>query len=154
MGEGSRGTLVVKFDENYTRKPRPGDTDGKCIRIAWEPRMSSWVGLYWQSSANNWGIAPGRSVVGATEVTFWAAGENGSEIVEFKAGGLHTSNTPYKDSFAAALRAVRLTTGWRRYEISLRGQRLTSVIGAFAWTVRKADNVGPVVFYLDDIRYE
>jgi hypothetical protein len=154
MGDGSKGSLVVKIDEDYTRKPRPGDTDGKCIRVAWDPRMSSWVGLYWQSPAGNWGAAPGRSVVGATKVTFWAAGENGSEVVEFKAGGLHTTGMPYKDSFAAGLRAMRLTTGWRHYEISLKGQSLASVIGAFGWVVHKADNLGSVVFYLDDIRYE
>lgn len=154
MGEASQGSIQIRIDENYTRKPRPGDTDGKCIRIAWEPRMSTWAGLYWQSPAGNWGAEPGRSVEGATKIAFWAAGGNGSEVIEFKAGGLRTLNMPYKDSFAASLRPVRLTTGWRRYEISLKGQNLGSVIGAFAWVVRKADNSGSVVFYLDDIRYE
>ena len=44
-----------------------------------------------------------------------------------------TLSAPYKDSFAATTGPVRLTTLWRRYEMNLRGQNLTSVIGAFAW---------------------
>jgi hypothetical protein len=154
MGEGSRGTILIKIDENYTRKPRPGDNDGKCIRFSWEPRASSWAGLYWQSPAGNWGQQPGKSVVGATRVTFWAAGETGSEIVEFKAGGLRTTTMPYKDSFAVTLGAVKLTTGWRRYELGLKGQNLSSTIGAFGWVARKSNNLGTTTFYLDGIRYE
>lgn len=154
MGESSHGALLVKIDDSFTGKPRPGDDDGKCTRISWEPRSASWAGLYWQSPGGNWGSKPGRSVVGATKVVFWAAGQNGSEVVEFKAGGLRTMSAPYKDSFAATLGSVRLAIGWRRYEMNLRGQNLTSVIGAFAWTVHKAGNIGTVTFYLDGIRYE
>ena len=154
MGEGSRGALVVKIDVAFTRKRRPGDDDGKCLRISWEPRSASWAGLYWQSPAGNWGSQPGRSVVDATKVVFWAAGQLGSEVVEFKAGRLRTLSSPYKDSFGATTGPIRLTTAWRRYEISLRGQNLTSVIGAFAWIARKANNLGTVTFYLDGIRYE
>ena len=154
MGDGSHGTPVIKIDENYTGKPRPGDDDGKCMRISWAPRTTSWAGLYWQAPAGNWGVAPGKSVVGATKVTFWAAGETGSEVVEFKAGGLRTMSLPYKDSFAATRGAVKLTTGWQQYEISLKGQNLTSVIGAFAWVAHRANNLGTVTFYLDGIEYQ
>ena len=154
MGDGSRGAPLIKIDGDYTGKPRPGDQDGKCMRISWEPRTSSWVGLYWQAPAGNWGSAPGISVVGATKVTFWATGETGSEVVQFRAGGLHTASMPYKDTFEASSGARRLTTAWRRYEMNLRGQNLTSVIGGFSWMIRKADNMGTVTFYLDDIRYE
>lgn len=154
MGDGSRGSIMLRIDENYTGKPRPGDTDGKCMRISWEPRTSSWAGLYWQVPAGNWGAVPGVTVTGASRVVFWASGELGSEIVEFKAGGLRATGQPYKDSFEASLGAVRLTTGWRQYAISLAGKRLDSVIGAFTWTVRRAANLGTVTFYLDDIRYE
>lgn len=154
MGDGSRGTQVLEMDENYTQRPRPGDRDGKCIRISWQPRRSTWAGLYWQSPAGNWGTQPGRNVEGATRVVFWAAGDLGSEVVEFRAGGLRTMNLPYKDSFGVSLGAVRLSGAWRRYEISLRAQKLSSVIGAFAWVVRKASNPSVVTFYLDDIHYE
>ncbi len=154
MGEGSRGALVIKIDDAFTGKPRPGDEDGKCTRISWEPRTASWTGLYWQSPGGNWGSQPGRAVIGATRVVFWASGQNGSEVVEFKAGGLRTLSAPYKDSFATTTGPVRLNTLWRRYEMNLRGQNLTSVIGAFAWIVRKGNNVGTVTFYLDGIRYE
>jgi hypothetical protein len=154
MGDGSRGTMLIRIDENYAGKPRPGDDDAKCTRISWEPRTSTWAGLYWQSPAGNWGVQPGKSVVGATRVTFWAAGESGHEMVEFRVGGLRTLTSPYKDSFAATRGLVQLTPGWRQYEINLRGQNLTSVIGAFAWVVRKANNVGTVTFYLDGIQYE
>jgi len=154
MGDGSRGAMMIRIDENYTRKPRPGDDDAKCTRFSWEPRTSTWAGLYWQSPAGNWGVQPGRSVVGATKVTFWAAGENGHEVVEFKVGGLRTLTLPYKDSFAATRGLVRLSPGWRQYEISIKGQNLTSVIGAFAWVAQKANNAGTVTFYLDGIQYE
>jgi hypothetical protein len=153
MSDGARATVVLQFDENYTGRPRPGDTDGRCIRISWTPRGSSWAGLYWQWPKGNWGSQPGRSVVGGTKVTFWAVGETGLEAVEFRAGGLRTAGGAYHDSFGV-VRGLRLSTSWRQYEISLRGQNLTSVIGAFAWILHRDGNPATVTFYLDDIRYE
>jgi hypothetical protein len=154
MGEGSKGTMLVRIDEQYTQHRRANDDDGKCIRISWQPSTAEWVGLYWQSPAGNWGVQPGRSIEGASKIVFWASGQNGGEVVEFKAGGIRAQGMPYKDSFEAGLGAVRLTNSWRLYQINLTGRNLTSVIGGFGWTARKSANAGTMVFYLDGIRYE
>ncbi|MFQ5456472.1 MAG: hypothetical protein ACE5EA_09785 [Nitrospirota bacterium] len=41
-----------------------------------------------------------------------------------------------------------------RYEISLSGQDLSHVIGAFAWIATRDANPDGLTFYIDDVRYE
>ena len=45
-----------------------------------------WGGVYWQNKPDNWGHRPGNdySGEGFTKITFWARGEKGNEVVEFK----------------------------------------------------------------------
>src|SRR6266404_2661022 len=61
---------------------------------------------------------PAKQIQSASKVIFWAAGQKGGEIVEFKAGGV-TGKT-CQDSFEASTGQIALTKEWKRYEIPLR----------------------------------
>ena len=75
-------------------------------------------------------------------------------MVEFKAGGIEAVGRPYRDSFSASAGRLVLTTDWQHYDIPLQRLDLSVVIGGFAWIAASIENTGPIVFYLDDIRYE
>jgi hypothetical protein len=145
----------VEINAAFSGKSRPGNSKGYCIRISYlKPAGKGFAGVYWAEPAHNWGEVPGRKVLGASRVSFWAAGENGGEVVEFMAGGIRSPGKPFFDSFSATLGQKRLEKEWRRFEIDLKECSLSDVIGAFAWSAAANWNPSPLVFYLDDIRYE
>ena len=94
-----------------------------------------------------------KQIRGASKIVFWAAGEKGGEIVEFKAGGITGKRSQY--SFEVSLGRVALSKEWKQYEIPLRSSTKAplSILGAFAW-VAEANANGAVTFYVDDIRYQ
>jgi hypothetical protein len=151
MGDGAQaGRVQVRpvAGENV----RPGDTDNMCYKITYQAGGNRWAGVYWLYPPDNWGDKPGVSVQGATRITFWAAGAKGGEIVEFKAGGI--KGKKYEDSFETGIGSKPLTKEWQKFEIPLQGQKLSMVIGAFAWVATADANPNGLTFYLDDIRYE
>ncbi len=154
MGDGELGTRHVQLNTGFCECQRTGDTDGICIKISYQPGPRGWAAIYWQYPDSNWGGQPGRRIVGATRIAFWAKGEIGGEIVEFKAGGISAHNKPYRDSFEVSRGRINLTTYWTRYEITLSGEDLSHVIGAFAWVASRDANPDGLMFYIDDIRYE
>ncbi|MGD2087153.1 MAG: hypothetical protein PVH61_13300 [Candidatus Aminicenantes bacterium] len=127
-----------------------------CIRITYVPMTVGWGGVYWQNQADNWGDLPGNNFQkkGYKKLTFWARGENGREVVEFKTGGINAPGKPYRDSFEASTGNVVLDTTWKQYTIDLEEQDLSSVIGGFCWVASRAANPNGLTFYLDDIYYE
>jgi hypothetical protein len=151
MGDSEQGTKLVQLDTAYRKHPRPGDDDGICIRIDYKPGIKRFAGIYWQFPDGNWGDQPGYKVRKAQGVTFWAAGEVGGELVEFVAGGIRGKT--YQDSFRIALKQ-RLEQDWHHYAITLNGQDLSQVIGAFAWSAAADSNPIGLTFYIDDLRYE
>ena len=120
------------------------------MRCAFRER-GGWGGVVWQSPANDWGKRPGGyDLTGAKRLTFWARGASGGEKVSFKLG-LLGDDVPFKDSATAALETT-LTAEWKRYTIDLAGLDLSCLKTGFSWTV--AARGEPVVFYLDEIKYE
>ena len=151
MGDGESGKKYIGFGS------RAADVDGKTmpvIEIIYQKGPKGWAGIYWQYPDGNWGAEPGRNLLGAKKVTFWAKGAKGGEIVEFKSGGI--SSGPYKDSYKTSIGKVILGKNWKRYTIDLSKHDLSSVIGAFAWTVAASDNneAEKVITYLADLRIE
>lgn len=151
MGDGEAGTKYLGF------RTRVAAVDGKeapVIEIIYQKGPKGWAGLYWQYPDSNWGDEPGRNLLGAKKITFWAKGANGGEIVEFKSGGI--SSGPNKDSYQTSTGKVILEKNWKRYIIDLSKYDLSSVIGAFAWTVAASDNndTEKVITYLASIRIE
>jgi hypothetical protein len=154
MGDGERNPENVRLKTVIGEKPRAGDANNTCIKVEYQPGSQGWAGIYWLNPADNWGTKPGYSIKGnAQRVTFWAAGAKGGEIVEFKAGGIESTNK-FTDSFVASTGSIALTNSWKRYEFSLQGKNLTSILGGFAWVATGNSNPQGLVFYLDDIRYE
>lgn len=107
-----------------------------------------WAGIYWLHPNDNWGDKKGLSLDGANEITFFARGESGTEVVEFLAGGI---NGKYPDTFRKTLGKISLSTQWQQYSLSLADLDLSNVCGAFAWSAPMPAN-GRLVFYLADIQ--
>jgi len=143
----------VKIDPRSFDNPHSGTT---CIKTVYSNASSQgarWVGMYWQSPANNWGDKKGGfDLTGATKLTLWARGEKGGErIEEFKLGGI---TGLYPDSDIAGIGPVVLTQEWKQYEIDLNGKDLSYISGGFCWSSNLDVNPDGVTFYLDDIKYE
>ena len=155
VGDAAAGNVFVSYDQNYRGLRRPGDHDGTVTRVSYSRGPAGWAGLYWQWPAGNWGEAKGRSL-SAQRVLFSARGESGGESVAFNVGGIgRDGELPFRDSVDRSSGGISLESEWRQYEIDLNDQDLSSVIGGFAWTVQSRVNVGdPIVFYIDNIRFE
>lgn len=154
MGDGKAQDRYLQVDSEYPGNPR---TPPSCMRISYKPGPTGWAGQYWLNVKDNWGQQAGEDLGGYQNVVFWARGEHGGELVEFKAGALDATRSAgiqYKDSFGTSLGTVPLSPEWRQYRINLRGLDLSNVIGAFAWVATEENNPNGVVFYLDDLRYE
>lgn len=157
MGDGASKTAkYLDVNTAYRAKARSGDTDGLCIRISYKRGPKNWAGVYWQYPDGNWGKWPGRTITGAHRITFWAAGEHGDEVAEFKSGGISDPDQqlPYHDSYEASLGRIRLTAEWTLHAISLEHQNLSNVIGAFACSISGDANPTGAVIYLDDITFD
>jgi hypothetical protein len=58
----------------------------------------------------------------------------------------------FPDSATGSVGPIKLTKEWLEYSIDLAGKDLTRIKTGFLWTL---DGQGtPVVFFLDDIRFE
>ena len=84
-------------------------------------------------------------------MSFWARGEQGGEIVDFKFGVISRDQT-YFDTAHGALPNTVLTSEWRRYKIPVEKQDLSRIMTGFVWSLASPGR--PVVFYLDDIQWE
>jgi len=152
MGDGEQGERYIKYLGTSKEKPYSGST---CIKIQYIPGTVRWGGFYWQNKPGNWGDKPGENYTAKNyaAIKFFARGNNGGEVVEFKAGGI-ASGKKYKDSFEKSLGKVTLEKDWKEYKMSLKDLDLSSVIGGFCWVVAAADNPEGATFFLDDIKYE
>lgn len=146
-----KGKKLLEVNTTFRGKPRQGSSNGLCVKLSY--KGSTWAGVYWQSPDGNWGDKPGRTITGASRVTFWAAGDHGGEVVEFKSGGSGTGSK-YRDTFEATTGQLRLDRDWKRYEISLANQDLSNVIGAFAVTIHGDEAKRGTAIYLDRIQFE
>ena len=141
-------TKGTKMDEGCTNNPHAGKT---CLRIEYSD-AADWSGVVWQDPVNDWGEqAGGFNLTGAKKLKFWARGEKGTEAVNFKFGILGPDKKFY-DSASGELGETKLTKEWKEYTIDLTGKDLKDIKTGFVWTL--AGQGSPVVFYLDDVRYE
>lgn len=147
---GWMGNLyAIHIDEAWRERPHSGQT---CIRLGYTDTCG-WGGIAWLNPDNNWGESPGGyDLSQARKLTFYAKGERGSEIVQFKIGVRQEPDMPYRDSARLATGKIKLKSSWTKYTIPLRGADLSRVLSAFVWVVEASDK--PITFYLDDIQYE
>jgi hypothetical protein len=164
MGDGTI-TGAITVETSNCKTPRPAGAEGNCYKISYTPQppmvagAASWGGVYWQHPDNNWGAKPGQPIAaGAKQVSFYAAGEAGGESVKFLVGGIGTADATaiYKDDFKAE-KVVTLTTELVKYTIDVSTRSYDEVLGGFGWVVEKVVGSAPatpVVFYIDDVRWE
>ena len=148
----------LKFNDQFY-KAASGSTAISITYTAKRSQGQGWAGIYWQSSANNWGTKnTGYDLTGFNKLVFKARGKNGGEVVnKFKVGGIirnpQGKKFPYPDSLEVEYGPVRLTKEWEEYSINLAGKDLSYVNGGFC-VVFNADQVeGEQTIYLDDIYY-
>ena len=141
-------TDAIGMDEKFTINPHSGAT---CMKFEFRS-PDNFGGIVWQDPANDWGdAAGGYNLTGAKKLSFWARGENGGEKVEFKFGVIGKEKK-FHDSDGGGIPPVELTKEWKQYEIDVTGKDLSRVKTGFVWTL--AGQGKPVIFYLDDIRFE
>ncbi len=141
-------TKQIALSPDCTTQPHGGRT---CLRAEFQA-AGGWGGVVWQHPGNNWGDQPGGwNLGGAQRLSFWARGEHGDEVVSFQFG-LLGADKRYHDSGKGELPKVRLTTEWQQFAIDVSGCDLSRILTGFAWVV--AGQGKPVVFYLDDVRYD
>ncbi|MEI6074155.1 MAG: hypothetical protein WCS94_01190 [Verrucomicrobiota bacterium] len=139
---------ATKMDDGCATHPHGGKT---CLKVEYTA-TDNWSGIVWQDPANDWGDQTGGwNLTGAQKLKFWARGEQGDEVVSFKFGILG-SDKKFSDSAKGEIADLKLTKDWTEYSIDLAGKDLTRIKTGFCWSV--AGQSAPVVFYLDDIRFE
>lgn len=141
-------TDAITMDERSTINPHEGKT---CARFEFRS-PDNFGGIVWQDPVNDWGDkAGGYDLSAARKLTFWARGEAGGEAVEFKFGVLG-SEKKFSDSGSGSTGVVKLKPAWTQFTIDLAGRDLSRIKTGFVWTL--AGQGKPIVFFLDDIRYE
>ena len=137
---------AIRLDPASTVQPHSGKTVMRCEFAS----DKGWGGVVWQSPVGDWGDkGGGYDLTGAKKVSFWARGENGGENIAFKFGII--TGKKFSDTGKGAIDGVTLSKDWQRYEIPATGD-LSRIKTGFVWTVAAAGQ--PIVFYLDDIRWE
>jgi hypothetical protein len=162
------GSAAVAINGSSDVNPHSGATAIRCVLR--NTTGSNFGGFYFLNSVLpagssqpvlNFGTvaSAGVNLVGARELTSWARGEQGGEVVEFFVGGVGRNpdngrpTAPYPDSTPVVKLVLTLTNRWDRYRIDLRGRDLRYVLGGFGWGANALENRNGAVFYLDDIEY-
>ncbi|MFO0870479.1 MAG: glycoside hydrolase family 2 TIM barrel-domain containing protein [Pirellulales bacterium] len=145
-------TKSIRLETAHREQPFRGAT---CLRCEFAA-TSGWGGVVWQHPARDWGDQRGGfNLTGAKRIVFQARGATGQEVVSF-GFGLIGPEKRYADTARRNLEKVPLTRDWQTFEIPLEplpaNSSLTRIKTAFFWTT--ASSGQPVVFFLDDIRWE
>jgi len=142
----------VQMLDKCRENPKAGDS---CIRFTYtgEPtERMNWAGVFFQYPANNWGTDDNAyDLTTAKKLRFFARGDQGGEVVEFKFGGVN--GPAAADSDAGTTGPVILTADWRQYEIPLEGLDLSHIFSGFAWIASSEKNPAGFVIYLDEIEF-
>ena len=111
----------IKLNDAWTEKPHSGTTSMQFIYSAKKAQGQGWAGVYWQSSANNWGTKKsGFDLTGMTKLTFWARGAKGGEVLaKIIVGGIKGT---YPDTVNIEMGPIELTDAWKQYTINLAGK--------------------------------
>jgi len=123
-------------------------------KISFESR-GGFGGFCWKNRAGNEGEAAGDnlSAAGYRRITFWAKGEKGGEVAEFRAGGLGNVKTRHRDSLDVSAGKIKLNAGWHEYSMYVIDADLSSVMTPFCVLLYREDNADGAVVYVDDIEY-
>jgi hypothetical protein len=151
---------VLDIDGGSCPLPRPEGAQGECYTFTINPLpglpgAEGWGGLLWQYPDKNWGEQPGRLISpGATEVSFYAGGAKGGEVITFKVGGTYDPALPHADTLDLDY-SVTLSDGpLQHHTISLVDVAYSEVLSGFGWVMDiPTDDPTPIKFHVDDLRW-
>lgn len=155
MGAGEKpGALTLYHDACPTR---PEGALGQCYSFVYDPTLMPevpWVGVQWQSPANNWGdLPPKRLEPGVTQLRFKLRGSRAGGTVTAEVGGKPAAMPlPFFDTFHRS-QACPLTTEWTSCTVDLTGAEYDRVVNAFTWSYA-ATSMESVTLYFDDLIWE
>ena len=161
---GKNASNVRAMNDNWQNDPHSGDSCIRCEIVTAEEDWGGWLfvnGYIPEGSAEpqlNQADAPnqGMNLQGASELRFWARGEQGGEMVQFLMGGYRVgAGSPYPDSCETQrTEYISLSTEWTEYTIDLSKADTSYLICGFGFAMNGSDSgAADNVFYLDDIRY-
>lgn len=142
----------ITINSKATENSKSGKT---CIKITYkaeEKYGANWAGLYFQQNPQNWWNSRrgGYDLTRAKRIYFYARGEKGKEVVEFK---LARSKQKQYANVSKTTIKVRLTKDWKKYELDMTDMELKDIAGGFCFIVNNHDNPKGCTFYLDEIYY-
>ena len=138
---------AIVMDHKCQDDPHSGKT---CLKVTYKAN-DGWGGVVWQSPANDWGdVAGGLDLTGAKQLRFFARGADGGEKVKF-GFGIIGRDKKYYDTTKSE-QEFTLTSKWREYSFDLTDRNLSRIKTGFTWAL--ASSGKPVVFYLDDVKFE
>jgi hypothetical protein len=163
------GTMAIQMpttmgDPSCSGMPRAGNGKGTCHTVIYNAlapgtpigyptgaTAMSWAGVAWQYPINNWGQPPANCVsnctvspgyvipAGAKNVSFYAKGSVGGEVISFWAGVITPGGTSIcTDPFAVGTNPntkVTLTTTYTQYTMPIMGTYSAGVITAFGFSL-------------------
>jgi hypothetical protein len=167
MGTGSveGGIVETATDVDCGGEARQGEGSGMCHNfVLTQKGEDAWGGVFWQYPGNNWcgdTHVDGLEIEpGATEISFYAWGAAGGEVVTFAAGDEDLGTTGRNCDGFVIRKEVTLTTTPTRYTLSLTTEAqydglatYADVSTGFGFSVGGLDE-GDVEFFVDDIRWQ
>lgn len=137
---------AIKIDEACATDPKSGT---HCMQVDYS-KDDNWGGVVWQHPADDWGeVDGGVNLSEAKELTFWAKGAAGGEVVKFGFGLLGEDKKFYDTTRAE--KEITLTKEWKQYSLDLKGDK-TRIKTGFYWSL--AGQGTALKFYLDGIQYQ
>ncbi len=132
-----------------------------CLKIEYKPG-AGWAGIIWWplDCGGSWECAENSTFVfnpfqelnlrTVERLTFWAKGESGNEVFDFKVGAVDFLPIPGRRV------RFRLTSNWQKYEIDLRESRMdfNRVVAGLIWVATDRHNPQGASFLIDDIQFE
>jgi len=142
----------IKINDRYSHDPKVGKT---CIRIQYtaEKKLGmGWAQISFQPTPSDyWNTKRGSyDLTTAKKLFFYAKGETGNEIVEFKMAGFNGKESSNKK---VTTDEIRLTKKWKLYFIALDNVLLSEIIGGIAIIFSRERNPDKATIYMDQIYY-
>ncbi|MDD5065796.1 MAG: hypothetical protein PHF84_01990 [bacterium] len=142
----------LKIDKFCTKNPNSGKSSMRVSYQVITKTENKAVGVYMQQSpiSDLVTLKGGYDMTRATSISFYARGENGNEVIEFKMVKAREQNLL---SSSKASRKITLSKEWRKYELDLRNLEYKDISGGLGFVIHTEDNREGAIFYLDDIAY-
>jgi len=163
----------VEIDQHYSFDERAGDAqlpfgflkvhDGFidterncefCIRVEYVTGPEGVAGMAFKSDQ-------GFDLSTVKKVTFYAMGQDGGEVIKFKAAGKKVDNKEVSDieifknvKFDKTTKEVTLTTDWKRFEIDLSNSDLNGITHPFGFEISKDKNKADSVIFIKGVKYD